>query len=117
MLQTRGIIVDPGPLVALAGPVRAPLFPDVPTFAEHGYPAVNMPGWQAIWVPAGTPRERIVRLQTKVSRILKTPEMRSRIEDAGLRPIGSTPEEFAVFIERDFAFFDKVIREAKIEPQ
>jgi len=103
--------------IALAGPVRAPLFPDVPTFAEHGYPAVDMPGWQAIWAPAGTPRERIVRLQSEVSRILKTPEMRSRIEDAGLRPIGSTPEEFAVFIERDFAFFEKVIREAKIEPQ
>jgi tripartite-type tricarboxylate transporter receptor subunit TctC len=43
--------------------------------------------------------------------------MRARIEESGLRPIGSTPEEFAAFIERDFAFFEKAIRAAHIEPQ
>jgi tripartite-type tricarboxylate transporter receptor subunit TctC len=81
--------------IALGGPVRAPLFTDIPTFAELGYPQVDTPGWQAMWAPAGTPRERIAKL----------------------RPIGSTPEEFAAFIERDSAFFEKAIRAAKIEPQ
>lgn len=103
--------------IALGGPVRAPTLPDVPTFAEHGYAQVDTPGWQALWAPAGTPRERVVRLNTEIVRILKTPDMRARIEDSGLRPIGSTPEEFAAFIERDYAFFDKAIRAAKIEPQ
>ncbi len=103
--------------IALGGPVRAPVLPDVPTFAELGYPAVDTPGWQAMWAPAGTPRERIVRLNAEIVRILKTPDMRTRIEESGLRPIGSTPEEFAAFIERDFVFFEKAIRAAKIEPQ
>ena len=103
--------------IALGGPVRAPSLPEVPTFAEHGYAQVDTPGWQALWAPAGTPRERIVRLNTEIVCILKTPDMRARIEDSGLRPIGSTPEEFAAFIERDFAFFEKAIRAAKIEPQ
>jgi tripartite-type tricarboxylate transporter receptor subunit TctC len=103
--------------IALGGPVRAPLFADIPTFAELGYPQVDTPGWQALWAPAGTPRERIVRLNAEIVRIVKASDMRARIEESGLRPIGSTPEEFAAFIERDFAFFEKAIRAAKIEPQ
>ena len=58
-----------------------------------------------------------MRLQAEIARALKAPDMLSRIEDAGLRAIGSTPEEFASFIERDFVFFEKAIRAAKIEPQ
>src|SRR5262249_6203375 len=100
--------------IALAGRIRAPLFPDIPTFAEAGYPGVDMPGWQAMWFPAGTPRERIVRVQQEVAKILRTPEIRKIFDDAGLRPIGSTPEEFAAFIETDLAFFAKALREAKI---
>jgi tripartite-type tricarboxylate transporter receptor subunit TctC len=103
--------------IAVGGPVRAPVLPQVPTFAEHGYPTVDTPGWQALWAPAGTPHERIVRLYTEIARILKMPDMRARIEESGLRPIGSTPEEFAAFIERDYVFFEKAIRAAKIEPQ
>jgi tripartite-type tricarboxylate transporter receptor subunit TctC len=68
-------------------------------------PRVDMPGWQAMWFPAGTPRERIVRIQQEVAKILRTPEIRKVFDDAGLRPIGSTPEEFAAFIEKDLAFF------------
>ena len=103
--------------LAVGGPVRAPVLPEVPTFAEHGYPAVDTPGWQALWAPAGTPHERIARLHAEIARILKTPDMRARITESGLRPIGSTPEEFAAFIERDYAFFAKARRAAKIEPQ
>jgi tripartite-type tricarboxylate transporter receptor subunit TctC len=103
--------------IALGGPVRAPSLPNLPTFAEHGYAQVDTPGWQALWAPAGTPRERIARLNAEIVRIIRAADMRARIEESGLRPIGSTPEEFAVFIERDFAFYEKAIRTAKIEPQ
>ena len=103
--------------IALGGPVRAPTLPEVPTFAELGYPQIDTPGWQAMWAPAGTPRERLVRLQTEITRIVKATDMRQRIEEAGLRPIGSSIEEFTAFLERDFAFFEKAIRAAKIEPQ
>ena len=43
--------------------------------------------------------------------------MHAYIEKSGLRPVGSAPEDFAAFIERDYAFFEKAIRAAKIEPQ
>jgi tripartite-type tricarboxylate transporter receptor subunit TctC len=103
--------------IALGGPVRAPTLPEVPTFAEQGYPQIDTPGWQAMWAPTGTPRERLLRLQTEITRIVKATDIRQRIEEAGLRPIGSSIEEFTAFLERDFAFFEKAIRAAKIEPQ
>ena len=103
--------------IALAGPIRAPLLPNVPTFIEAGYPGVDMPGWQAIWFPVGTPRERVLRIQQEVAKILATPESKSRFNEVGLEPVGSAPEEFAAFIEKDLAFFRKALRDAKIEPQ
>jgi len=103
--------------IALAGAVRAPLFPDVPTFAEAGYPGVDVPGWQALWFPAGTPRERIARIQQEVVKILRMPEIRKIFDDAGLVPVGSTTEEFTAFMQKDLAFFTKALRDAKIEPQ
>ena len=103
--------------VALAGPIRAPLLPDLPTFAESGYPGIDSPGWQAMWFPAGVARERAARIAQEVGRILQLPEIRQRFTDAGLMPVGSTPDEFAAFIQRDLAFFTKLIRGAGIEPQ
>jgi tripartite-type tricarboxylate transporter receptor subunit TctC len=70
-----------------------------------------------MWFPASTPRERIARIQQEVARILRLPEIRKIFDDAGLRPVGSAPEEFAAFIQKDLAFFTKALRDAKIEPQ
>jgi tripartite-type tricarboxylate transporter receptor subunit TctC len=103
--------------LALGGPMRAPSLPDVPTFAELGYSQVDTPGWQRMWAPAGTPSARIARLNTEIARILKLPEIRTRIDEAGFRAIGSTPVEFAAFIERNYVFFEKALRAAKIEAQ
>ena len=103
--------------IALAGPIRAPLLPNVPTFIEAGYPGVDLPGWQAMWFPAGTPRDRVERIQQEVAKILRTPESKARFEEVGLVPVGSTPEEFAVFLAKDLAFFTKLLHDAKIEAQ
>jgi tripartite-type tricarboxylate transporter receptor subunit TctC len=103
--------------VALAGPVRAPLLPDLPTFAESGYPGIDSPGWQAMWFPAGVARERAARIAQEVGKIVQLPEIKQRFQDAGLMTVGSTPAEFAAFIQRDLAFYTKLIRGAGIEPQ
>jgi tripartite-type tricarboxylate transporter receptor subunit TctC len=103
--------------VALAGPIRAPLLPDLPTFEESGFPGIDSPGWQAMWFPAGVPRERAVRIAQEVAKILQLPEIKQRFNDVGLVPVGSTPDEFAAHIQRDLAFFTKLISGAGIEPQ
>jgi tripartite-type tricarboxylate transporter receptor subunit TctC len=101
--------------LAIAGPIRAPLLPNVPTFAEAGYPGVEMPGWQAMWFPAGTPRDRVDRIQQEVAKILRTPESKARFNEVGLMPVGSTPEEFAVQIKADIDKWSKVVRDAGIK--
>jgi tripartite-type tricarboxylate transporter receptor subunit TctC len=93
------------------------LLPNVPTFIEAGYPGVDLPGWQAMWFPAGTPRDRVERIQQEVAKILRTPESKARFEEVGLVPVGSTPEEFAAFLAKDLAFFTKLLSDAKIEVQ
>jgi len=66
---------------------------------------------------AGVPRERAARIAQEVGRILQMPEIKQRFQDAGLMTVGSMPEEFAAFIQRDLAFYTKLIRGAGIEPQ
>jgi tripartite-type tricarboxylate transporter receptor subunit TctC len=67
--------------------------------------------------PAGTSRERLARLQSEISRNVRTIDLRARIGEAGLRAIDSNIKEFTALIKRDFALFEKAIRAARIKPQ
>ncbi len=81
--------------LAIGGPRRSPLLPEVPTFAELGYPEVETHAWFGLFVPAGTPRGAI-------DRILNEPEfMQKEIVAKGYDPAASSPEEFAAFLKKD----------------
>jgi tripartite-type tricarboxylate transporter receptor subunit TctC len=96
--------VQAGRLKALAigGPQRSPLMPDVPTFAEQGYPEVETHAWFGLFVPAGTPRVAVDRIQRDVAAILREPGFREKeIVQKGYDLVASTPEEFAAYLVRD----------------
>ncbi|HVF62790.1 MAG TPA: tripartite tricarboxylate transporter substrate binding protein [Casimicrobiaceae bacterium] len=96
--------VQAGRLKALAigGPKRSPLMPDVPTFAEQGFPEVETHAWFGLFVPAGTPRVAVERIHRDVSAILNDPDFREReIVQKGYDFVASSPEAFAAFIARD----------------
>jgi tripartite-type tricarboxylate transporter receptor subunit TctC len=96
--------VQAGRLKALAigGPQRSPLMPDVPTFAEQGYPEVETHAWFGLFVPAGTPRAAVDRIQRDVAAILREPGFREKeIAQKGYDLVASTPEEFAAYLVRD----------------
>jgi tripartite-type tricarboxylate transporter receptor subunit TctC len=103
--------------LGISGPKRLPLLPDVPTFEESGYRDVVFTGWHGWWAPAGTPRERMNRIQGEVARIMHSSEMKQRLDDLGLVPVASTPEEFAKFVEREIALHARIAKAAKMEPQ
>ncbi len=117
-LATVGPHVRGGKLVALAmtGPRRWPLFPDVPTFAEQGY-ALDIAGWNGIMAPAGTPRPIVERMSAEINRIIQSPDGREQILKYGLLVTGTTPEEFAAVIQRDTPRWGDVIRKAGIKLQ
>jgi len=117
-LAAAGPFVRSGRLVALAlsGPQRWPLFPDLATFAEQGYP-IEMAGWNGIFAPVGTPRAIVERMGAEINRIIQSPAGREQILKFGLLATGTTSEEYSAIIRRDSARWGDVIRKARIKAE
>ena len=108
-----------GKLVALAvtGPTRAPVAPDVPTFAESGYPEFVMLNWYGILAPAGTPRAVVQRLNTSLVAALGTAEVKARLATAGVDAAPSTPEELEAWVRKDIANYRHMIELTGARPE
>ena len=88
--------------LGIGGSARSPLMPEVPTFSEQGYPEVETHAWFGLFVPAGTPRAAVDRIQRDVAAILSEHAFRAReIEGKGYDLIASSPDEFAAYLLRD----------------
>ncbi len=103
--------------LAMTGAKRLALFPDVPTFAEAGYPKVQVLNWQGVIVPAGTPAAIIAKLNDAVNRALKEPDLRDKILAQGNEVAGGTPQEYAALIASESEKWARVVREARIKPE
>jgi tripartite-type tricarboxylate transporter receptor subunit TctC len=101
--------------LAVAGKERVSIIPDVPTMAEAGFPDIEGIGWNGIFVPAGTPRAVIDRLQQEIARILATKEMRDDAVTMGSQTGGERPEEFAAYVRSEIRKWGKVIKDANIK--
>jgi tripartite-type tricarboxylate transporter receptor subunit TctC len=106
--------VKAGRLKALAvtSAKRSPLVPDVPTLAESGLPGYDISSWQALFAPAGTPKEIVARIYSEVGRALRESEVRRKIQDLGADPGGMTPEELAALIKADIPRLGKIVRDS-----
>lgn len=103
-------------LVALAvtGPKRWPALPNLPTFAEQGYP-LDIAGWNGIQAPAGTPKAVVERMSAEINKLIQSAEGREQILKHGLLVTGTTPDEFADIIRRDTPRWGAVIRAGGIK--
>ena len=96
--------------LALSGSKRQASLPGVTTFAEAGFAEFDVSLWQGVLVPAGTPPDIIVRLNSELNRVLAAPDVRARIAELGADPAGGTPEQFAAFISGEMARWGKLIK-------
>jgi tripartite-type tricarboxylate transporter receptor subunit TctC len=96
--------------LAVTGPSRLSTIPEVPTVAELGYPDVEFQSWNGLHVPAGTPQDVIEKIHAAIEAIVKTPDMRQRMEDLGYEPGGGTTGEFAEFVKKDLARWERVVK-------
>jgi tripartite-type tricarboxylate transporter receptor subunit TctC len=88
--------------LAIGGKERSPLLPQVPTFAELGYPEVETHAWFGFFLPAGSPREAVSRIYQDTKKVLDDPEYRQKqLIEKGYEVVGSAPEAFAAFIRTD----------------
>jgi tripartite-type tricarboxylate transporter receptor subunit TctC len=104
-------------VLGIGGPRRSPQFPDVPTFHEAGVTGYEYTCYHGMWVPAGTPQEIARKIYGEVAKILKQPEVRRLYEDNGIIPVGSSPEEFRQFLEKDIPKMADVANRVGIKPQ
>lgn len=110
-------LIKAGKLRALGvtTPQRSPIAPEIPAIAETGLKGYDMTNWYGLLVPAGTSREVIAKLNAEIARILKLPELTSRLADDGMTVVASTPEQFTAFLARETEKFAKVIEAAGIK--
>ncbi len=96
---------------------RSAALPDVPTADEQGLKGYDANTNGGILAPAGTPKAIIAKLNAEINAALKLPDVRAKLEGAGIEPQGGTPEEYAALIKSDLVKWGKVIKEAGIQPE
>jgi tripartite-type tricarboxylate transporter receptor subunit TctC len=103
--------------LAVTSAKRSGALPDIPTIAEAGLPGYDSTQWYGVLAPAGTPHEIVARLHAEIVRALRLPDVRERLAADGFGAVGSTPEEFAAFIQSEIEKWTAVARSAGIRPE
>jgi tripartite-type tricarboxylate transporter receptor subunit TctC len=102
--------------LGVTSPRRHPSVPEVPTIAET-VPGFESRSWIGVLVPAGTPREIVMRANAAIVKIVNTPEVRQTLIAQGADPETDTPEAFGKFIRNEVARAARVVKAAGIKPE
>ena len=93
---------------------RSWLMPEVPSIIEQGVTGYEFTYWSGLFAPAGTPKDMVNAAYKSVVQALNTPSVRSRFDELGVTPVGSSPQEFAAVVKRDVEKFRQLIIETGI---
>ena len=96
--------------IAVASKNRSPLLPDVPTVDESGLKGYSAHSWLGIFVPAGTPKPIVERLQRDLSAAIDEPKARARLMEAGFEPQSSTPAAFAKLVREEIDKWRPIVK-------
>ena len=103
--------------LAILEPARFPAMPDIPSISET-IPAFKKPSsWFGFFGPPGLPAPILARLNAEMVKALRTPEVRSKLEEAGLAVIADTPDEFATLLKAGIDQYGQIIKTAGIQPE
>jgi len=103
--------------IAITSKKRSPLLPNIPSFAEVGYPKVEVLNWQGLIAPKGTPKVIIDKLNAAANEALKDPQLRELMLSQGSEIGGGTPADFATLIKSESAKWSAVVKTANIKPE
>ena len=104
-------------VLAVLSPNRSANFPDAPTIAESGYPGFEASVWYGLVAPAATPKAVVSKLHAEVQKALQTPEVRQRMNSVGGEVVPGSAEMFTQLIRSERIRYDKLVREANIQPE
>jgi tripartite-type tricarboxylate transporter receptor subunit TctC len=103
--------------LAVATAERLPLMPDVPTFAESGFPGLDLVSWLAVWGPKGLPPTLRDNLAAAIRGVVEDPAIKRRMEELGVRPVSETPEQFEALLVRERARNERYVAEIGLMPE
>jgi len=102
--------------LAVASAQRATGLPSVPTFKESGVPEFDASTWTILAAPAGTPRPIVELLSSEVRKMFADPEIQQRLQQQGVVPVATAPDETQRFVADEIRKWSKVVVQAKIAP-
>ena len=113
---SAGVHVKAGKIrgLAMTGAARSPSMPEVPTIAESGYPGYEATNWYAYVAAGKTPKEIIARWNQELVKVLNAADVREQLFHHGFEPHPGTPEALTKYMEREYATWGRVVRQAKI---
>ena len=103
--------------LAMIGHERSAVLPDVPTFAELGYPRLNARGWFGVLLPAATPRPIVDKLSQDINTVLRRPDVVTILRGWSAEPAGMTPAQFTTFLNAEYDKWHTLIQDVGIKPQ
>jgi tripartite-type tricarboxylate transporter receptor subunit TctC len=101
--------------LAITGEKRSELLPKVPTFLESGFKGFEPEAWMGLLFPAGTPKEYSEVLSREIGRIVRLPEITTRLHGLVLEPVGNSPDEFARILKNDMDKWSQLIQQLGIK--
>ena len=105
-------------ILAVVSKKRVAALPDIPTMIESGYPELDLGSWQGIYLPKAAPKPVVDKLFQVVVKVVHDPWIGERYAKASAQQITSaSPQEFAVFMRQQNAFWGKIIKDIGIETQ
>ena len=102
-------------VLAAASAERNRVLPEVPTFAELGHPRVAVSLWYGLLAPAATPPAIVARLNSEVTKVLQSADVRERLAAQGAEPMPGTPQAFATFMREEMAKWAPVVKQAGVK--
>jgi tripartite-type tricarboxylate transporter receptor subunit TctC len=103
-------------VLAVLSPVRTSIFPDAPSMAESGFPNFEASVWYGFVGPAGLPPPVVARLHTEIQKTLALPEVRDRLVNAGGEVLPGPVERFTGLLASEKSRYERLIRDARIQP-
>ena len=103
--------------LAVSTAKRNATLPDLPTMSEAGVPGYESVAWYGIVAPAGLPSSVLAKLSAEIIKGTRSSDMWDTLVSQGTEPVGSTPREFAAFIEAETAKYAKVIKQAGVKAE
>jgi tripartite-type tricarboxylate transporter receptor subunit TctC len=98
--------------LAVTSSKRSDAAPELPTFAELGFPAIDLIVWYGALYPAGTPAAIVERMGSEINAAVQSADIKAKLLQQGVEAVGTTPDQFAKFIQTESVRYGRIIKES-----